>query len=183
MRKSEYFLNLSSMYDAEIEDLLTDCDGKNVLAKRLKEKREQLPYLLSMLDCSPEMVTPAFFDAFTFSSSVLMEDVLRREPQDSDFPTWALIAPTVNVATWAQPMVETVLDEPSGDNFLVVAATLEFLRRNGHLNSRTDSMDNTDPESKSRHPDDGDDDDVDIEDLAEAGNDWLAKQGFDKLDF
>ena len=37
----EFFDALSSMYEAEMDDLLSDSDGKNVLAQRLQTKREQ----------------------------------------------------------------------------------------------------------------------------------------------
>ena len=168
------------MYDAEIEDLLSDSEGKNVLAKRLKEKREQLPELLSMMDCAPEMVTPAFFDAFTFASPARIEDVLRSEPGDRNFPTWASIAPTIQLANWAQPMLSTVLTAPGGDTFMVVSAALEYLRRNGATWTAPVAVPDTNSAPGARRSDDDDANDGD--DLAEAGNDWMAEQGFDKLE-
>lgn len=62
MQKSEFFDALSSMYEAEMDDLFSDSDGKNVLAKRLQTKREQLSDLLPMMDFAPEMVAPVFFE-------------------------------------------------------------------------------------------------------------------------
>jgi len=180
MQTSEYFLNLTALYEAEIEDLQSDTDGRNVLAKRLKEKRAQLPQLLPMLDYSPEMVAPAFFGAFSFASPAPMAEVLRRAPQDDGFPTWAALAPTVAVAPWAQPLVTTVLAEADGDTFLVVTAALEFLRRHGRAAVPAD----TPPAAPTRRLADEEDDNEQDDgiDLAEAGNDWLAEQGFDRLD-
>ena len=39
MSLSRFFSNLASAYDAEINDLVSDSEGKNVLAKRLADKR------------------------------------------------------------------------------------------------------------------------------------------------
>ena len=180
MRQSEYFMNLSSMYDAEIDDLVSDSEGKNVLALRLKEKRQQLPDLLSMMEYAPEMVAPAFFDAFTFTSPARIEEIMRREPSDRIFPTWAAIAPTVQLADWAKPMVAKVQTVAGGDTFLVVAATLEYLRRQGASGAPSSAL--LDADTVPRSSRDGYDDDADGSDLADAGNDWLTEQGFDKLE-
>ena len=60
MQKSEFFDALSSMYEAEMDDLLSDSDGKNVLARRLQTKRDQLADLLPMMDFAPNLAaTPS----------------------------------------------------------------------------------------------------------------------------
>ncbi len=43
---------------------MSDSDGKNVLARRLQTKRDQLADLLPMMDFAPEMVAPVFYEAF-----------------------------------------------------------------------------------------------------------------------
>ena len=54
MKLSRYFANLSQTYQAELDDLKTDSEGKNVLEARLAKKREQVPQLLMMLSFSPQ---------------------------------------------------------------------------------------------------------------------------------
>ena len=56
---SRYFANLTSSYNAELDDLRTDSEGNNVLKARLAKKREQVPQLLMMMECAPEMVAVA----------------------------------------------------------------------------------------------------------------------------
>ena len=68
MKKSYYFAELSSSYDAEIQDLLNDSEGKSALKARLKEKRQELKSILPMIEFAPEMVVPVFFDAFSFTN-------------------------------------------------------------------------------------------------------------------
>ena len=180
MQKSEFFDALSSMYEAELDDLLSDSDGKNVLARRLQTKREQLSDLLPMMDCAPEMVAPIFFEAFSFAAPGAMEAVLSTEPDDGAFPAWAALESRITVADWAQPMVDRVLAEPGGDTFLVVAAALEFLRL--HEASKGRAAPATESEARARRGDDDGDDDGDDQDLAESGNSWMSEQGFDALE-
>ena len=182
MQKSEFFYALSSMYEAEMDDLLSDSDGKNVLARRLQTKREQLSDLLPMMDFAPEMVAPVFFEAFSFSAPATMEAVLSSEPDDGDFPAWDVLESSITVADWAQPIVDRVRAEPGGDTFLVLAAALEFLRLHEARNSGAVAAPATDPAPRSRRSDDDNDDDGDDQDLAESGNNWMSEQGFDALD-
>ena len=68
MKKSRYFAELMESYSAEIDDLVSDSEGKSVLQKRLAIKRQELPAILPMIEFSPEMVAVAFYDAFTVKS-------------------------------------------------------------------------------------------------------------------
>ena len=60
MSLSRFFSNLASAYDAEINDLVSDSEGKNVLAKRLADKRSQVGFLVHMMEDNPEMLAAAF---------------------------------------------------------------------------------------------------------------------------
>ena len=182
MQKSEFFYALSSMYEAEMDDLLSDSDGNNVLARRLQTKRDQLSDLLPMMDFAPEMVAPVFHEAFSFSAPARMDAVVRSEPDDVDLPAWAALESSITVADWAQPMVDRVLAEPGGDTFLVVAAALEFLRLHEAGSGGAAAAPATDAAPRARRGDDDSDDDGDDQDLAESGNNWMSEQGFDALD-
>jgi hypothetical protein len=72
VKKSYYFAELSSSYDAEIQDLLNDSEGKSALKGRLKEKRQELASILPMIEFAPEMVVPVFYDAFSFANPKAM---------------------------------------------------------------------------------------------------------------
>ena len=86
MKLSRYFAEHSPAYDAEINDLLSDSEGKNVLEKRLREKRSQIDFLVVMMEDSPEMLAAAFHQGFKFTSPRTMEELAAMEPQK--FPSW-----------------------------------------------------------------------------------------------
>lgn len=176
MNKSYYFSELASAYDAEIQDLLSDSEGKSALQARLAEKRQELSSILPMIDFSPEMVVPVFYDGFSFANPQAMAAVVRCEPEDGDFPCWHDLAAFVTLESWARPFLEAVLAESTGEEFMVTAACLEFIRQFDSIAPAPADA----PESKNgNNPDeDGDDDE---RDLAEAGDDWLGEQGFDSL--
>ena len=187
MKKSYYFEELSSSYDAEIQDLLNDSEGKSALKGRLKEKRQELKSILPMIEFAPEMVVPVFYDAFSFPNSGAMAAAVLCEPDDGDFPGWDDISAFVKVEAWAAPYVEAVLAEAAGEGFMVAAACLEFIRKFDHSAPQAapkkddDDEDRNDEDDRDngRNDDDGRDDDG--RDLAEAGDDWLGEQGFDSL--
>ena len=56
MNLSPFFRNLRSAYQAELDDLTQDSEGKNVLRKRLADKRKEIGFLAQMIELSPEMV-------------------------------------------------------------------------------------------------------------------------------
>lgn len=174
MNKSNYFEVLSSAYEAEIDDLTTDFEGKTVLTARLREKRAEIDTMLQMIDSAPEMVAPVFYGAFTFFEPVELINGLQTEPDDDDFPSWDSIADSIRLADWAEPLVQTFLREPGGEQFMVSAAAVELLRIRG-LATPVSSRDAVESEKKAQD----DDTDGDDQDLAEIGADWLTEQGFD----
>ncbi len=176
MKKSRYFSDLFRSYLDEIDDLVTDSDGKSVLQKRLQDKRREMDALLSMIDFSPEMVAVVFYDAFGFRSADVMQRLVMSEPELADFLAWDALKDTLTVAPWAEALVESSLKVQGGDAFLVTTAALEFLR---HKDTFAAPAEESKAES-ARDDEDGGDDDAD--DLGEAGADWLAEQGFETLD-
>ena len=170
MKKSRYFSELGKSYSDEIDDLVTDSAGLSVLHKRLDDKRGAIDSILPMIEFSAEMVAVVFYDAFDFKSPELMQQIVRSEPDDSDFVAWDELTTQLTVAAWAQPLIEASLKVRGGDVFLVTAAALEFMRRKPA--AYEPPADVTD-ESEAND---------DEEDLSEAGADWLAEQGFETLD-
>ena len=197
MRYSRYFQELMLVYKAELDDLRTDSEGKNILRRRLKEKREQLPFLLPMMAENPEMLVTAFHEAFLFMNPLALENIVSKERDR--LPSWKSLASALKLEPWAESMAQMVMQEEGGDQLMVTAACLEYLSRSHSGQSEavaTSSDEATDDNAESdedfhensnldghygRHGrDDGDDgDDTDLE---EAGADWLAEQGFDRKD-
>ena len=79
MRFSRYFQELMLAYKAELDDLRSDSEGKDVMRHRLKEKREQLAFLLPMMASNPEMLAPAFHNAFLFMNPLSFESLSSKE--------------------------------------------------------------------------------------------------------
>ncbi len=196
MKFSRYFQELMLAYKAELDDLRSDSEGKDVMRHRLKEKREQLAFLLPMMASNPEMLAPAFHDAFLFMNPLSFEGLASKEA--NKLPSWKSLSSAVKLEPWAEKMAQMVLAEDAGDVFLVTTACLEYLSRSHHTRATTSNEHDDDAEEQEtedaelhengdldgnygRHGrDDGDDgDDVDLE---EAGADWLAEQGFDRKD-
>ena len=177
MKKSPYFSELIKNYIDEVDDLVTDSEGKSVLQKRLNEKRREIDAILPMIAFSPEMVAVAFYGAFDFNSAEIMEQVVLSEPGDSAFFAWSELESELTVSSWAQPLIESSLKVNGGDAFLVTTAALEFMRGKDSVSA---PMRESEPEAEQEEDDDRDEDGMD--DLNEVGADWLAEQGFDPLD-
>lgn len=175
MKTSPFFKNLFSLYDAEIDDLSTDSSGANVLKSRLDQKRKQLTLLLPMMAFSPEMVAATFHGAFRFKAMRVMEKTVASH--EDQLPSWEAVAAAFTLAEWAEPLVQTVLAAEGGDTFLVQAAGLEFLMH--HVER---DHDHASDDHASDKPEDDQDDATNDADLAEAGGEWMAEQGFDRLD-
>lgn len=173
MKQSYYFAELAAAYDAEIQDLLSDSEGKSALKARLAEKRQELKAILPMIEFSPEMVVPVFYDGLSFANPKAMIAAIQCEPDDDDFPSWAALAADISFASWAQPLLDAVLGESAGESFMVTVAGLEFIRQFDH--SAPVKADDSEDEEKNESDSDDDED----RDLGEAGDDWLADQGFD----
>jgi len=177
VKKSPYFSELIKNYIDEVDDLVSDSEGKSVLQKRLNEKRREIDAILPMIEFSPEMVAVAFYGAFDFNSAEIMQQVVLSEPGDSAFFAWAELENELTVSSWALPLIESSLKVNGGDAFLVTTAALEFMRGKDSVSA---PMRESEPEAEQEDDDDRDEDEMD--DLSEASADWLAEQGFDPLD-
>ena len=173
MSLSRFFSNLASAYDAEINDLVSDSEGKNVLAKRLADKRSQVGFLVHMMEDNPEMLAAAFHQGFGFPSSAYMENIVSLEPRA--FPAWSKVASAITLTPWAQALAATVLKEPTGAHFMTVAAGLEYLYQ--RADPRAQARDAEDDEDTER--DEDEDELQEAHDLEQAGGEWLVEQGFD----
>lgn len=175
MKLSPFFKELKSAYDAELDDLMTDSAGHDVLAKRLKVKRSQVSELLPMLDCNPEMVAVAFHGGFRFSEPEVLRELVASD-SDALIP-WSTLRESIELAPWADDLADVVLRADGGEQFLVVTAGLEYLL--GRAESSSESL----PLPLSEDHDDLELDDVDLDgNLDEAGEDWLSEQGFERKD-
>lgn len=177
MKKSRFFAELAHTYSSEIDDLLSDSEGKTVLQSRLKEKRQAFDALLPMIEFAPEMVAVVFYDAFTFKDPAIIQRAVLNEPGRSGFPSWKTLKATLGIAAWAEPLIGATLNEEGGDAFLVTTATLEFIRQRDSGDAAP--APEADDEEKERFDDEEDDDG---RDLSEAGADWMASQGFDSTE-
>lgn len=197
MKISPYFHDLRSAYQAELDDLLSDSEGKDVLRKRLAEKRDEIVFLVQMMDLAPEMVAVVFHHGFRFTKPAAIERVLGLSVDD--LPDWQEIAHAVALEPWAQDLAEIVLSEPQGAQFLTVAAGLEYLQLHSRMAANAASAlhadgghgadDAADGEDALEHDDDFDmlsaDDAADPKNSRtrdEASSNWLSDVGFDRKD-
>lgn len=192
MSLSTFFHHLYRAYQAELEDLRTDSEGHDVLRKRLAEKRREMEFLVQMMEISPEMVAVVLHQAFRFSNPALMANLTTLESED--LPEWSAVSDSIAVADWARTIVDRVQSEARGEWFLTVAATLEFMHHQplsaaerAQLAASEDEEDGDDDKpARGDHEDvrdaDFDDEVADAQAREEAGNDWLAAQGFDRKD-
>ena len=177
MNTSEFFSDLHKAYQAELDDLSQDSEGKDVLKKRLADKRNEIDFLVKMMELSPEMVAVVFHQAFAFSAPAVMDDLLSFEADE--LPDWSSLAEDIQIAPWAQDLADKVLAEPGGEWFLTVAAGLEYMSGKpvAHV-----------AQNEEKDDDDEEELDGDAEERAEAkarkqaGDDWMAEQGFDRKD-
>jgi hypothetical protein len=179
LKKSHYFSDLHRSYSDEVDDLVTDSEGKSVLQKRLNDKRREIDAILPMIEFSPEMVAVVFYDAFRFKSQEVMQRIALSSPGRTEFLLWSELKKQLTIADWAEPLVKSTLKADGGDAFLVTTATLEYLRTKAAFFTPAPA-----PEDENERDDENDDkhDDEDPEDLSEAGGNWLSEQGFDPLE-
>ena len=174
MTISTFFTELRSAYQAELEDLSQDSEGKDVLKKRLADKRGEIDFLVKMMELSPEMVAVIFHQAFTFKQPAVMDDLMSFEADE--LPDWAGLASDIQLAPWAQPLADKVLSEPGGEWFLTVAATLEYMAGKPVTHAA-----HADDESDDEEEFDGDaEEQADAKARKEAAEDWMVGQGFDR---
>lgn len=166
---SLYFEDLAERYGSELDDLRSDTEGKDVLNKRLGDKRKSLKALMPMLEDAPEMVAPAFHGAFKFNDRKMLGKAAESIPGMAAFPAWKDLAKTLTIAPWALPLIDMCLEEADGEVFLVTSAVLDWLL----------TEDIRRPQAENDAEDESDDDE---QDLNEAGADWMSDQGFDTVD-
>ena len=189
MRISPFFHNLRSAYLAEMDDLKFDSDGRDVLRQRLSEKRQEIDFLVQMIELSPEMVAVIFHQGFTFRQPAVMEQLLNQEPDD--FLQWSTLSQSIDLAPWAESLADVILQAPGGEQFLAVAAGLHYMAGKPDALDAQRSNEAADDEDS----DDYDDDDQDEFDADENGEapgdsrarkeaaaDWMVGQGFDRKD-
>lgn len=185
MTISRFFLDLRSAYQSELDDLSLDSEGRDVLRKRLADKRKEIGFLVHMMELSPEMVAVVFHQAFSFTLPAVMDHLLSHEADE--FPDWGSLDDAVQLAPWARPLAQVVLKEPGGEWFLTVAAGLEYMASRPGMAQAAQAGDDEDDEDE-----DDDSEDFDLDDdgeephdsqaRREAGDDWMAQQGFDRKD-
>lgn len=186
MSITPFFMDLHAAYQAELDDLSTDSEGRPVLAQRLQEKRAEIGFLAQMMEFNPEMVAVVFHRGFRFGAPGLLEQVLTLEADE--FPEWESLRDTIELQPWAQDLADVVLGQPAGEWFLTVAAALEYLqvRHQGApgLTTEGEAPDDAHGEGETLQRSEdrfGEPDPFETEaDSEEAGADWLAEQGFDR---
>lgn len=191
MHVSPFFHNLRSAYLAELDDMRHDSDGQFVLDRRLAERRSEVTFLVNMLEVAPEMVAVVLHKAFRFTSTPAMDQLLACEPED--LTAWESLRETIDIAPWAKATVQLLREQAAGDNFLSVAAALEYMAGStrhvpAHAGDEDDSEDDADNADADHDTDDhqplsADDlDDADGQTREDARADWMAEQGFDRKD-
>jgi hypothetical protein len=180
MSLSPFFHHLRSAYQAELDDLTSDSEGSNILAKKLAERRKELKFLLSMLELSPEMVAVVFHQGFRFKRPAVMEELVRQESED--LPEWDSLADAVELAPWAHTLAQQVLQQPAGAWFMSVAAALEYLlnKPDARFTAADESDDEEDDRDDiERDPEGMDEDERQSRVNEEEGAAWMVEQGFD----
>jgi hypothetical protein len=192
MKLSPYFHDQIATYQAEIDDLTSDSEGKDVLQKRLKDKRSAFRSILPMMDTDPALLASAFHGAFEFPRDgvPVVEEILAAE--FGDFPPWAVVSSQIGIASWAHPLMAMALAEPLGEEFLALVVGLEYaFSRHGGNGAPAVASDDDAPE---RGDDEraGEDDGVEGRagehldsdeaggDAGILGDDFLEQQGFDR---
>jgi len=179
MSISPFFQELRSAYQAELDDLNSDSEGHYILDKRLAEKRQELDFLLQMMDLNPEMVAVVLHQAFEFTEPELMDHFITLDAED--LLSWETLSEGVRIAPWAQTMVDQILAEPVGAWFMSVAAALEYMHgtpmRRGAASSEADADEDLENVERGDHSEQ--DEEREAREREEAGNAWMVEQGFD----
>ncbi len=185
MKISRYFRDLRNAYEAELDDLASDSEGKDVLRRRLADKRKEFGFLVQMVEVAPEMVAVVFHQGFRFAQSATLQALVGCN--EDNVPDWHSLGQAVTLEPSVAGLAQTVLDFPGGARFLALAAGLEYLLKHGHdaPAAQDSAQDDEDAE------DDGQDDDFDAlsaddardpqtsRSREEASDNWLSDVGFD----
>lgn len=188
MYVSSFFRDLLSSYQAEIDDLSFDSEGKNVFAKHRKERAKELGFLLQLIDTNPEMLSALFHGSFQFKQASVMAQLVGRDPED--LPEWDELQAAVTLSADAQGIAKQVLAADKGAWLLSVAAGLEFLHAKGLRgvaqasdDEEEDDDDSPGTEAEEDHAEHLSSDDEGTGGRSdEAGADWLSDQGFERKD-
>ncbi|MGQ0710772.1 MAG: hypothetical protein ACT4NV_13630 [Rhodoferax sp.] len=188
MYVSAFFRDLLSSYQAEIDDLSFDSEGKHMFAKRRKERAKELDFLLQLIDTNPEMLAALFHGAFQFKQMGALAQLAGNEPED--LPEWDQLRAVAVLQADVKALADKVLAHPRGAWLLSVAAVLEFLHAKGLRGAAShgdDGQDQDEDADDSPAEEGADDDGVRTSDDAsdspqDGGNDWLADQGFERKD-
>lgn len=187
-----FFRDLRSSYQSELDDMTFDSDGKDILRQRLAQRRKEIDFLLNMMESAPEMVAVAFHQGFKFTRPSVMDHVISQD--SNELPEWDALADSVELMPWAKELSALVLAQPTGRNFLVMAAGLEYMyhRPDASMARASENDEDEDDEEYSEREGDHDGDDrpdpLDSDDARdakqreEAGADWMVEQGFDRKD-
>ena len=182
MKISPFFLHLRSAYQAELDDLTFDSEGRDVLRQRLAERRKETGFLLQMMELSPEMVAVIFHKGFQFKSPAMMEHLLTHE--SDEFPDWDSLADALHLPPWAHELSQVVRKEPKGEWFMTVAAGLEYMYSRPDAAPAVSQEGHDDEEGDDERDAAIDERDAEEEGEArlreEAGADWMVEQGFDR---
>lgn len=186
MKISRYFRDLRTAYEAELDDLTSDSEGKDVLRRRLADKRKEFGFLLQMIEVAPEMVAVVFYQGFRFSQPATLQALLGHA--EDGLPDWFSLGKAVALEPWADSLAQAALQQPGGARFLAVAAALEYLRQHAHAAPapQDSAHDDDDARDEDEHDDDFDtlsaDDARDPQNSRtreEASDNWLSDVGFD----
>ena len=189
MSISPYFLDLRSAYQSEMDDLRFDSEGLDVLHQRLAGKRQEIGFLVQMMDISPEMVAVVFHKGFDFTGKAVMEHLLTHDADG--FPAWSSLAGGLALKPWAQDLAHIVLQAPGGDRFLTLTAGLQYMAGLPDAASESIVRIEEEEEDDDRDGEDGlaifdvdgeGEESGDARARQEAGADWLVQQGFDQKD-
>jgi hypothetical protein len=186
MNLSPAFHHLRAAYQAEMDDLSFDSEGRDVLRQRLADKRRSVEVLCQMTEVAPEMVAVVFHQAFHFKAPAVMQQIVGGELDEC--PPWDEIASAIELAPWAQPLLDTFLRQADGQQFMTVAAALVYLhdtpdaRLQAAEHGDEDDQQDGDDDDRDDRQDAGDDASDDPRSREEAAADWLADQGFDRKD-
>lgn len=187
MRLSRHFHALHDGYLSEIEDLRLDSEGRDVLQRRLREKRDGFAAIVPMLDTDPLMLAPALHGAFRLppGRAPAIEALLGRE--SDELPSWGELAQELELEAWARPLVERVLEEDAGPAFLATVVGLEYLlaRQRGEASEPAgpEAADGAGDgrEGRDRGDDDGERDEGEgLDGFGDLAEDFLEQQGFDR---
>ena len=110
MKISPFFHDLRSAYQAEIDDLTQDSEGKDVLRKRLAQKRSEIGFLVKMMELAPEMVAVVFHQGFRFTRAAPLEQALAVQDRITQLDGDSMKQVILRHAHYLSPLGDYTLD-------------------------------------------------------------------------